>query len=451
MPEDYGTIEMLAVLSSFLSTIMVMVMDSTQSFYFFKEKQDGIRSQAKVVSAILQWRLIWGSLCVGCAMLLAPFLSSFFFNGKIGWEFFAVAFSAALFSQVMNQSAQVFRLLYKPVKYLGITLVHTLVSAALSLILIIVFDKGIIGFFIGSLVASIAAALVGWWLIREYVDLSALHKDMWPRLLRFGVPLMPGGFAMYVLNTSDRWFISTYRTSEELGLYAVGAKFAMMIALAVQTFRLAWWPVAMDAMHSEDGKSLFRSIGRMYMALGISGVVALTALSPLLVGWLAAPDYFHAYSMVGVLAWYPVFYGFYLIAAGGIWKAEKTAWAPLLMGIAAGLNIGLNLLWVPDYGGMGAAAATSVSYCIWGILSLAVSEKLWRVGYAYGVMLGQIIAGMIACISILYLYDKYLDYLSGFGLAIAAIAILGLMSVSKENMLKVWQLAKCCFIKNPNV
>lgn len=438
-PADYGTIEMLSVLSSFLSTILVMGMDSAQSFYFFKEKDKGTQAQARVVTAILQWRLTWGAGCVGVAMLAAPLLNSFFFHGELHWHYFAVAFSAALFSQVMNQSAEVFRLLYKPIRYLSITLTHTLASASVALTLILIFDQGIFGFFLGSFAASILAALWGWWQIRDYVDWSTWHRDWWPRLLKFGAPLVPAGFAMYILNTSDRWFITTFRGPEELGLYAVGAKFAMMIALAVQTFRLAWWPVAMDAMHSGDGEPLFRAMGRLYMALGIAGVVGLTALSPVLVGFLAAPQYFQAYPVVGVLAWYPIFYGFYLIAAGGIWKAEKTAWAPLLMGMAAILNIGLNYIWVPRYGGIGAAAATSVSFCVWGILSLMVSERLWKVGYPYLIMLGQIIIGAAACAGILILYDNELNYVLGFSLAFGAILVLGLTGISWEHMRKVWK------------
>ena len=39
-PADYGTIEMLTVISSFLSAIMVMGMDSAQSMYFFKFKKN---------------------------------------------------------------------------------------------------------------------------------------------------------------------------------------------------------------------------------------------------------------------------------------------------------------------------------------------------------------------------------------------------------------------------
>jgi O-antigen/teichoic acid export membrane protein len=241
---------------------------------------------------------------------------------------------------------------------------------------------------------------------------------------------------MYVLNTSDRWFVSYYHGQNALGLYAVGAKFAMLIAMAVTTFRQAWWPVAMDSMHSEDGPALYRTMGRLYLGVASAGVVLLTALSPLLVRWFTPPAYFNAYPIVGILAWHSIFYGFYLIAAAGIWKAEKTVWAPFLMGVTALLNIGLNAWLVPEYGGLGAALATSISFCIWNALTLFISESLWKVGYSYGIMLSQVAIGAIACCLILNLYNRDASLLGVWVITCISAAILLSLSITHRHFQK---------------
>lgn len=51
---NYGTIEMLTVISGFLGANLVMGMDSAQSMYFFKYQEEGKALQARLVSAILQ-------------------------------------------------------------------------------------------------------------------------------------------------------------------------------------------------------------------------------------------------------------------------------------------------------------------------------------------------------------------------------------------------------------
>jgi O-antigen/teichoic acid export membrane protein len=429
-PADYGTIEMLVVLNSFLGSILVMGMDAAQSFYFFEQAKEGEKAQARVVTAILQWRITWGSGIVLLATLLSPLLNKYFFNGQLSWEYFAIAFIGTLFGQIMSQSVEVFRLLYKPWSYISITLGQTLGSAAIAITLIVGFGFGILGFFVGMLSGSVLAATFGWWRIRNYVDFSRWHSSWWPKVLKFGAPLVPAGLGMYVLNSADRWFISYYHGQDALGLYAVGAKFAMLISMAVTTFRQAWWPVAMDAMHSKDGPEVYRTIARLYLGIGSAGVVFLTAISPLLVNWLTTPAYFDSYPIVGILAWHSIFYGFFLIGAGGIWKAEKTAWAPFLMGAAELINVGLNALLVPNYGVMGAAFSTSVSFCVWIILTLIVSERLWRVGYDYGILLLQVTIGASACGLTLVLYKQEVSPWSAWLVAIISVALLSSSSIS---------------------
>jgi len=158
-------------------------------------------------------------------------------------------------------------------------LFYAAISAIASIILVIWFKLGIKGHFIGFCIGAITAAIFGWWSIRDYLDFSKLHREWWPKLIKFGAPLIPAGLGMYALNTTDRWFIVYYHGQSALGIYAVGAKFVMLVLFAVNAFRQAWWPIFMDALHKPDGPGLFRAIARLYMGLGIISVVVLTSLS----------------------------------------------------------------------------------------------------------------------------------------------------------------------------
>ena len=373
-------------------------MDSAQSMYFFKHKEEGHKVQARIVSSILQWRLIWGAAIVLIATLLSPLLNVAFFNGKLGWEYFAIAFVGTLFAQIMSQSAEVMRLLYRPWGYIGITIAQSLLAAILVLTAVLVFDHGIMGFFLGTAAASIGVAGLGWFLIREYLTFERLHVDWWPQLVRFGAPLVPAGLAMYFMTTADRWFVSYYHGEEALGIFAVGAKFALLMAVGVETFRKAWWPIAMDAMHSDDGPETFRMISRLYMGLGVAAVIILTLLSPWLVRFLTAPTFHSAWPIVGILAWQSLFYGFFLIASAGIWKAEKTYLNLYLMGGAAIVGLLLNWLLVPAYGGVGAAIATVITYFGWIVASMVMSERLWLVSFPLKLFFVQVVvaAGIVA-------------------------------------------------------
>ncbi len=74
---DYGTIE-------------IMGMDSAQSFYFFEQKREGQKAQARVVTTILQWRITWGSGIVLLSTLISQVLNKYLLNGQSSWEYFDI-------------------------------------------------------------------------------------------------------------------------------------------------------------------------------------------------------------------------------------------------------------------------------------------------------------------------------------------------------------------------
>ena len=428
-PADYGLIEMLGVINGFLGSLLVMGMDSAQSFYFFEQKERGISEQAKVITAILQLRILWGVPLLLLAMLMAPLLNESFFRGQLKWEHFAAAFIGTFFLQLMSQSAEVFRLLYKPTSYIGITLTQTIISTTIAVILITYVNWGILSIFVGTAVGSSLTACTGWYKIRAYVNWSKWHRDWWPKLVKFGLPLVPTGLVMWVMNSSDRWFIAYYNSPEELGLYAVGAKFAMLVALATQIFRQACWPLAMDAMHSEDGPELFRTIARLYLGGGFSLIILLTALSPWLIKVLTSPAYYSSYPIVGILAFSSVFYGFVLISGIGLWKAEKTWLITLSLAIGSVVNILINLGLIPKYGMLGASIATSVAMLITNFILLALSENFYYVGFAFKIMLLQLVIAIVTVAGILLSYSQ--NQL-GITVIITAVSLFLIMLLTRE-------------------
>jgi O-antigen/teichoic acid export membrane protein len=374
---------MLTVIGSFLGSILLMGMDSAQSMYFFKLKKEGHQKQAQIVSSILQWRLISGAIIVIFSTAISPVLNTIFFGGKLHWEYFLVSFSGVLFIQITSQSAEVMRLLFRPWSYILVVLSQSVMAAAVALILILKFNQGILGFFWGGLVASFLVAAIGWYRVRSYLRFDKLHFDLWPMLLRFGIPLVPASLALYFMNTSDRWFIQHYHGDDALGLYAVGAKFAMLSSLAIETFRKAWWPLAMDSMHSEDGEKTFIFISNWYVCIGSLFILILTFLSPWLVEFITGPDFHDSWPIIGILTWKGLLYGYFMICSAGIWKAEKT-YLNLYISLSI-LVIGLilNFLIVPTYGIVGASVATVFTFIIWIVITSIVSNFHWRIKFNY--------------------------------------------------------------------
>ena len=407
-PADYGMIEMLAVITGLIGACLVMGMDSAQSFFFFEQKGKGEVAQAELITAIVHWRLLWGGVLVVISIVLAPWLNQWFFDGQLGLEHFAVAFAGILFVQISRQGAEIYRLLYRPIAFFTVSLGQSILAAATGLILIVGFGWGIVGYFSGILAGAVITSIIVWLMLRRFWVMKHVGREWWPRLLKFGAPFLPAGIAAYTLNASDRWFVNYYGGADELGLYALAARFAMIVMLAVGSFRSAFRPIANDiiAANDESARTFHRDVAQIYVGLGMVAAITLTVASPFLVRWLTPTAYHGSYPIVGILSGAYIAFGLFPVVAGGIIRSERTIWFAVAAGIAAVVNILLDFLMVPLYGGIGAAIATSCAFVLWTGIVMFKSEQLWKVGYRLDVMATQLAIGIGGVTLILWLFDN---------------------------------------------
>jgi len=434
-PQGYGIIEILSSFGIFLGAFIATGMNGSQAFYFFKARNDGSKEQAKILGAALQWRIIWGGILSLMMFAASPVLTHYLFLGQVPNGVFLAAVTGVFLAQLTNHSVEVLRLLYRPWGYIAISILEGVLSAILGIVLVISFHMGIAGYFIGLLLGSLITVGAGLWQTRKYLDFSTLHVSWWPSLLRFGFPLLLSGFATYVLYNADRWLINYYLGGSALGVYAIGAKFGMIILVVINSFRQAVWPIALDIMHTPEGPEFLRVTAQGYMGCGAMLAVVVTTLSPFLVTLFAAAPFHNAYPLVGILCWCPILYGFIMISGSGIWKAERTKITPGIALCSAAANILMALLLVPTYGLNGAAIATVLSFVVWNILTLYFSERLWHVGYPVVRLVVQMACGMVATVFIIWLYGNNHSLWSVFGMTMAGLVTIAVASLSSQEMI----------------
>lgn len=387
---EYGSLEVVLVVNTLFAAILNMGMDSALSYYFVEAKKINQERAAQVVTSILQWRMIWGIFCCFIIGTLSPLISYYLFDGAINRNIFTISIFSVFCMQIMMLSAELLRLLFRPWGYVFLSVCYGLLSALLSVIFVYYLKFGIFSVFLGSTLAALPLCLIGFHRIKKYLDFSGFHFHQWLKFLKFGTPLMPAGMIFGLMGASDRFFLQYYEGITTVGIFAVGAKLAMIMNLLVDTFRQAWWPFALDSIRREDGKSIFKTVARFYIGLCCIMVILLTYFSKTVVAILAGTQYVDAWEVVGILSGQPVIYGFLLIGSIGIIRMEKTYLNVPLMLLALISGVFLNWLLVPQLGMYGASIATLLSYLIWCLLSLIVSQRLWRIDFDYHIMILQL-------------------------------------------------------------
>ncbi|QWE00784.1 oligosaccharide flippase family protein [Polynucleobacter sp. JS-Mosq-20-D10] len=387
---EYGAIEILNLNAAFVSIIISLGMDATLSMYFYKFDESDRGERKCFVSSILQLRLIWGFFVAILSTLLVPIIFGLISNGDLNFEIYGILFLGVLINQIVSIASDIMRLTHKPGKFLLVSLMSSIVCAALTIFFCLAMNYGVFGYFLALAMSGTLIAIYSIHLIKNYLSFSRIYSEYWVKIIKFGVPFMPAAITMYLMNSTDRWFLEIYKGVESVGIYAIGLKFAYILSLLVEGVRQAWWPVAMELVQKDDNKKIFRNAAEIYLGSAAIGVILLTYCSPKLIDILVSEQYRESWRIVGLLAWQPVLYGFFSIICIGIWKSEKSYINAIIMGMSALVCVMCNWLLVKSYGYVGSAISTIIAYLFWITVSLYISESLWRVGYKLKIMLMQI-------------------------------------------------------------
>lgn len=394
-PSEFGIIEMFSTIGGIFSMLMNSGLDSAQSFYFMEAKNRKTYDTKQIIGSIFWLRVFIGIGIIGLIGLLSPFIIDFAFDTRLPSLYLITVSFTVFFTNLVSQSIEIFRLIYKPWQYITLSFAQTILNVIFILYFVYFKDMGVWGYLLGNAVGIFIATIICLVATNNYRYWKSMEFKLWKMFLKFGLPFIPAGIVYYIMTASDRWFILNMIGGNDLGLYAVGVKFALLIMLVIETFRQAWWPLAIDMLYKDrEGKKFFKNISLWYMLIGAFCSMLLTIISPYLVEYLTTKEYKQSWKVIGILCWGSVFYGFYMLSGMGIFYSKKTYLNIYVYGSGAILNIALNYILIPIFGIIGAAFGTILSVLFSNIVSLFISNHFYKVDWHWFYMLIIVIFGI---------------------------------------------------------
>lgn len=392
-PADYGTLQIFGVTQGILSIIVLMGLGSALFMSYFHYKDEV--SRKTVVSTALIF-VTGVSLCISLVLIAAASnFSLIFFECTAYTRYFQIIFLTLFFDAAIVIPLSVFRAREQSKRYALVALSRLLLAIALNIYFLVILQRGVLGILESGL---ITAGLLYCFLIPGLVKATKLSfsKPHLKEMLSFGLPLVPGGLGTWILTVSDRYFLLFLSTTHELGLYSLGYKFGLVVqGLIVGPFTLAWGPFFWSTATEENAKEVYSSVLTYFVLIAMFVALALSVLSKELLMIMATPPFHEAYKIIPLIALSYVLYGCYFILAAGFNLEKKTKYVPLIVGVAAAMNLGLNFLLIPSYGAMGAAIATLISYLMLPIGSYFVSRRFHPIKYEWSRLAKIFIAAVL--------------------------------------------------------
>jgi O-antigen/teichoic acid export membrane protein len=212
---------------------------------------------------------------------------------------------------------------------------------------------------------------------------GALHGGVDPAVRRsvlvYGLPLAVAYVLDYVVSTSDRLMLGVMVSAAASGLYSPAydlcqqALWALMIII-----NLAAYPMAIRAVEQTDQATRERQFRQHFLlisAIAVPAAAGLGFLAPSVSGLLGPQFAPAARGLLPIIAAAMLIGGMKSFYFDLSFQLGHATWLQLAtVGLAAIVNLGLNLLLIPRLGITGAAWATLAAYAV----ALAVSGVLGR-------------------------------------------------------------------------
>lgn len=309
-------------------------------------------------------------------------------------------------------------------------------------ILLILTGRGIFGVVLAMLITYLASELGMLFLIIREVGFGFPPISSFVKMkdyLRFDIPYIPSNLCLWIANTSDRYVIAIFLGIAATGIYSAGYTLGALTMLYLGPLNIVLVPALAhlyDNNQIQDVKIHLTYSLKYFLLLAIPSAAGLSLLAKPILQVLTTPEFAAAGStVVPFVAASMILRGASGIITQPINLVKRTGILGIAWGIAAALNLGLNLFLIPRWGIVAAAITTLLSFAVATTLTSYASFKYLKFDIDWLSILKSITASVIMCIIIWYIHPiELLDVLLciGIGAGIYAAILFLLKCFTKE-------------------
>ena len=397
-PSDYGVMGTLAAYSGVLYVLLMFGINGAVTRHYFDFKND-YEAQRRYVSSNFLFLAGVSGIILTLLILFGRSLWAHMTSNQIPFHPLVVLMLITVYGGLLYRLPySLYQAQQKVKKCVILDLAGFVLSAGISLLLVVGWKKGVYGMMLGGCIAQILIALiVTGLLLREWF----IPKLEWRHIsstLAFGLPIVPHLLSGWALNFVGRVMLERMAPLDEVGRYTLGCNLGMVLLMIITSINDAYQPYYYNLRTSSpDWQHKIMRIVLFYVA----GIGFITLVGSLFAGELVhllTPPRYHAsaHYVPPVLLGY-LMVGLYYFVASPVFFHKKTFLLPFITGAAAILNIGMNYLLIPKYGAIAAAWTTCICYFFMVVVYYLIVQRLdafpyplWRTSLALVYLLAAI-------------------------------------------------------------
>ncbi|MFL5764849.1 MAG: oligosaccharide flippase family protein [Bacteroidia bacterium] len=221
----------------------------------------------------------------------------------------------------------------------------------------------------------------------------SIDKELWIRMMKYGLPLLIAGLAGMINETLDRTLIPNMVPGElgksMNGIYGACYKIAILMTIFIQAFKFAAEPFFFSHSKEKDAKETYATIMKFFVII-CSLIFLGTMMNMSWIQYFVGKQFRVGLPVVPILLMANLCLGIFYNQSIWYKLTGQTSYGALLTIFGAVITIALNIYWIPKIGYMGSAWATLICYASMMIVSYFLGNKHYPVNYDLKRILGYL-------------------------------------------------------------
>lgn len=404
-PSEYGMLALILVFSSIFGVVVSLRLNVAVNTFYFDYNQDENQLE-KYIGQIFSFALLIGLVAFGLISLVGEAAFDFIFNNDsiLFYPLGIIAVGQVVLSACNSIYFTYLKNSVRVTEYVFFNASIIIFQILIQAILILVFDYGILGILLGTLIPVVIMFLYLILTKSFLININLESKYIKPSLI-FSIGFLPVAFLMVFGKQIDRLIIERFMDLEQVGLYALLISIVGLFNILTRAYDNAIKPFLYQALKNDDSNT-GSTLNNMYSTYTVVGIFSLSGI--LLVGnhlhlitdnpkYLSIVDYFP----FAILAAIPMVLVKYEILVILFYK--KTYLLSVLTLIKTAFMIGFMIYLIPKYGIYGAIGGLAISNVLNFVFFRILQSKLSEYKFEYLAIFYRILPFLILLILHIYL------------------------------------------------
>lgn len=359
---EYGQLEIFLVAIQLLGFLVQFGMVPAYLRYHAEHQRNG--DLGRLIGSTLMVNGLAGSGVMILTAGIAPALISQWLGVSIPRTTYALAGGIAILQNLQLQLLTYYRSNNEGLKYMGASLASTLLVISAIFVGFQLATPGLNCVLLALTTAHGLMLVVLSFLVLRRTGVGLSLRIM-RRQLSFGFPLIFMMCGYLMMTSADRYFLGYFAGLTVVGLYTLGLKVSHVLDIAIaQPFQTAYLPYIFAGTEEESMRARIATV-LSYLLLGSSmAAFGVVVLARDVIDLLGPPAYQYSYIVTLWTIPTALIHGLYIWVTGILQVVKRTRIIGAVAVACAGLNVILDLLWIPRWGWHGAVLATITSSLI---------------------------------------------------------------------------------------